>query len=145
VVVDGYNTDEYYHLNFGWGGSYNGWYLLPQEIPYELTVVEGVVVDIMKKIPTGIMTPETARGAASFFPNPVYDIAYLNYSLKKRGPVIFSIYNSSGKIILNYEYSNQIPGQYAVPVSFEDQPSGLYFYTLRTANGISCGKIIRVE
>ena len=56
VVVDGYNTDEYYHLNFGWGGSYNGWYLLPEEIPYELTVVEGVVVDIMKKIPTGIMT-----------------------------------------------------------------------------------------
>ncbi|MCD4797246.1 MAG: C10 family peptidase, partial [Candidatus Cloacimonetes bacterium] len=36
-VVDGYNTDEYYHLNMGWGGSYNGWYLLPDEIPYGLT------------------------------------------------------------------------------------------------------------
>jgi hypothetical protein len=47
VVVDGYNTDEYYHLNFGWGGSYNGWYLLPSELPFGLTVIEGIIVDIM--------------------------------------------------------------------------------------------------
>jgi hypothetical protein len=47
LVIDGYNTDEYYHLNFGWGGSYNGWYLIPDEIPYGLTVIEGVIVDIM--------------------------------------------------------------------------------------------------
>jgi hypothetical protein len=47
LVVDGYNTDGFYHLNFGWGGTYNGWYLLPDEIPYGLTVLEGVIVDIM--------------------------------------------------------------------------------------------------
>ena len=47
LVVDGYNTDDFYHLNFGWGGTYNGWYLLPNEIPYGLTVLEGVIVDIM--------------------------------------------------------------------------------------------------
>jgi hypothetical protein len=46
VVVDGYNTDNYFHLNFGWGGSYSGWYLLPSEIPYNLTVIEGAIVDI---------------------------------------------------------------------------------------------------
>jgi hypothetical protein len=46
-VVDGYNTDEYFHLNFGWGGAYNGWYLLPDEIPYGLTVLEGAIVDIV--------------------------------------------------------------------------------------------------
>ena len=47
VVIDGYNTNDYYHLNFGWGGSYNGWYLLPSQIPYGLTVVEGAIVDII--------------------------------------------------------------------------------------------------
>jgi hypothetical protein len=47
LVVDGYNTDDFYHLNFGWGGKYNSWYLLPDEIPYGLTVLEGVIVDIM--------------------------------------------------------------------------------------------------
>ena len=47
LVVDGYNTKDFYHLNFGWGGSFNGWYLLPDDIPYGLTVLEGVIVDIM--------------------------------------------------------------------------------------------------
>jgi hypothetical protein len=49
VVVDGYNTDNYYHINFGWGGSYNGWYLIPEEIPYGLTVIEGLIVDVLKE------------------------------------------------------------------------------------------------
>jgi len=47
VVVDGYNTDEFYHINFGWGGTYNGWYHIPDDIPYGLTVIEGLIVDIL--------------------------------------------------------------------------------------------------
>ncbi|MFC1887577.1 C10 family peptidase [Candidatus Cloacimonadota bacterium] len=55
-VVDGYNTDDFYHINFGWGGSYNGWYLLPDEIPLGLTVVEGAIVDIVPDMYTGFIT-----------------------------------------------------------------------------------------
>ena len=33
VVVDGYNTDNYFHVNFGWGGSNNGWYSYPRGAP----------------------------------------------------------------------------------------------------------------
>lgn len=52
VVVDGYNTDEFYHFNFGWGGSANGWYTMPPaSAPYNLTVIEGIVLDIMGKNP----------------------------------------------------------------------------------------------
>jgi hypothetical protein len=50
LIIDGYNTDDYYHLNFGWGGPYDGWYDLPDELPYELTVIEGAIVDIL--VPT---------------------------------------------------------------------------------------------
>ncbi|MCB5246492.1 MAG: thiol protease/hemagglutinin PrtT [Candidatus Cloacimonetes bacterium] len=46
VAVDGYNTDGFFHVNFGWGGSQSGWYLLPDQLPYNLTVVEGAIVDI---------------------------------------------------------------------------------------------------
>ena len=49
VVVDGYNTDNFFHLNFGWGGSYSGWYLLPAQIPFNLTVIEGAIVDIQPR------------------------------------------------------------------------------------------------
>ena len=50
MVVDGYDTDGFFHINFGWGGSYDGWYMLPEELPFELTVLEGLIVDIY---PTG--------------------------------------------------------------------------------------------
>jgi len=47
VVVDGYNTDEFFHLNFGWGGSSNGWYSFPLTgMPYGMNIIEGVVLDI---------------------------------------------------------------------------------------------------
>ena len=46
VVVDGWNTNNYFHLNFGWGGSYNNWYLIPEGIPYGLTELEGVILNI---------------------------------------------------------------------------------------------------
>jgi hypothetical protein len=46
MVIDGYDTEGFFHINFGWGGSYDGWYMLPKELPYELTVLEGLVVDI---------------------------------------------------------------------------------------------------
>jgi len=46
LVVDGYNTDDYFHLNFGWNGAYDGWYLLPDELPFSLTVIEGIILDI---------------------------------------------------------------------------------------------------
>jgi hypothetical protein len=47
LVIDGYKTDGYYHLNFGWAGRYDGWYKLPEGLPYKLTVIEGVIVDII--------------------------------------------------------------------------------------------------
>ncbi len=47
VVMDGYNTDGYFHLNFGWGGSSNGWYSFPLTgMPYGMNIIEGIVLDI---------------------------------------------------------------------------------------------------
>lgn len=46
MVVDGWNTDNYFHINFGWGGSYNNWYLIPEGLPYGLTALEGLIVNI---------------------------------------------------------------------------------------------------
>ena len=47
IVVDGYNTDEEYHFNFGWGGNSNGWYSFPLSgMPYQLNIFGSVDVDI---------------------------------------------------------------------------------------------------
>ncbi len=47
IIVDGYNTDEYYHLNYGWGTSNNTcWYLLPQGMPAGFAIIMSAVMDI---------------------------------------------------------------------------------------------------
>ncbi len=71
LVVDGYNTDNYYHVNFGWGGSYNGWYLIPEELPYDLTVIEGVIVDVLKNTAIPDLTCEGTLEWNNVTPNKV--------------------------------------------------------------------------
>lgn len=47
IVVDGYNTDEEYHFNFGWGGGSNGWYSFPLSgMPYQLNMFGSIDIDI---------------------------------------------------------------------------------------------------
>ncbi len=60
LVVDGWNGDGYFHLNFGWEGAYDGWYLLPQELPFNLTVLEGLIVDIQP--PQSALAPPERPG-----------------------------------------------------------------------------------
>ncbi len=94
VVVDGYNTDKYFHLNFGWGGPYNGWYLLPDEIPYGLTVIEGAVVDIIPQEVTGIREP--GDQAFRLFPNPVREQLTIN----SVNPITkVEVYSVSGQLL----------------------------------------------
>ncbi len=49
IIVDGYNTNDYYHLNYGWGTSNSTcWYLLPEGMPsgYQNGIIGGGVMEI---------------------------------------------------------------------------------------------------
>jgi hypothetical protein len=145
VVVDGYNTEDYYHLNFGWGGSYNGWYLLPQEIPYNLTVIEGVVLDIMKYEPTGILVAENPSSTSYILPNPLSGKGLLQYQLYRSSAVNIHFYNASGIEILRIEPGEQSTGKYSYPFDLSNLPAGLYFYEIQAGPWIDSGKMIKIK
>ncbi len=51
VVVDGYNTDGFFHLNFGWGSDSPSditevWYMLPDDIPFEFNIISDMIFNI---------------------------------------------------------------------------------------------------
>ncbi len=117
VVVDGYNSDGYFHLNFGWGGSSNGWYLLPQEMPYNLTSFEGAVVDIMKKNSVGVSEKSKPQIRWKVYPNPAKDkfTLYLPEGMKQYD---ISLINTLGQIMITTQ-SNQ--------VDVSRIPNGIYF------------------
>jgi hypothetical protein len=113
VIIDGYNTDGYFHLNFGWGGPYNGWYGLPDEIPYGLTIIEGAVVDIIPSMP--VKTPVTILSEKNLYPNPATDMVFIeNNNEKFQTATLFSI---TGATLTQYELHS---GQQKI-----DLPAGL--------------------
>jgi hypothetical protein len=132
VVVDGYNSDDYFHLNFGWGGSYNGWYLLPQEIPYGLTVIEGVILDIM---PTSSAVTENRILGSSFEltgqPNPFCPRVTLSFTAPAAGRARLGIYDATGRLqalVLNEEIH---AGPRSLVWTPERLATGVYWARLR--------------
>ena len=104
VVVDGYNTDDYYHVNFGWGGSNNGWYLLPEEMPYDLTVIEGAIVDIAYPQITGIFNKPTDNNLnICIYPNPATDFIRVELELNGTEKVYVSVMDIFGRPIYKAE------------------------------------------
>ncbi len=73
LVVDGYRTDDFFHMNFGFGGSYNAWMLIPEDMPFELTVLEGVIVDLAY--------PENAPPVAHIIAKTINEDTQLEFSL----------------------------------------------------------------
>lgn len=142
VVVDGYNTDNYYHLNFGWGGSYNGWYLLPQEIPYNLTVIEGVIVDIMKKETTSIFESDIIKSNVSVFPNPLSESTIISFNLTNNTNICLYIFDITGKIIFSKQFSEE-KGNREISINMGSYPNGIYPYEILTNNILQTGKIIK--
>ncbi len=136
VVVDGYNTDNYYHLNFGWGGSYNGWYLLPDEIPYGLTVIEGLIVNIAyPPVNTGIIYHPVENGLSlNLYPNPIENELNIEFSVSQPSLIKIDIYNICGLLVQPIMEEPMKEGTYTK--SFE-----LRTYESRIASGLYLCKL----
>ncbi len=142
VVVDGYNTDEFYHFNFGWGGSANGWYTMPPtSIPYNLTVIEGIVLDIdLENHTTGVHYPQnTASAKIHIYTNSsdimvITDAGYGNL-------LPFEIYSTDGKLLQTDFMQKTSNHQYTIRHHLTHK--GIYFLRIKTSNGfIATGKFL---
>jgi hypothetical protein len=143
VVVDGYNTDEFYHFNFGWGGSANGWYTLPPtSIPYNLTIIEGAVLDIIPVIGVGVEPVSAGEKGPVLFPNPVENELLISGMTP---PGNLMIFNQSGKVVLSEEIektslridlSHFLPGSYLYKLESAGSPirTGVLMKSAKTGN-----------
>lgn len=97
VVVDGYReSDGKYHMNFGYGGSVDGWFSIPDpNFFYGLTKLEGIVLNI---IPQNASVNENIDNQFVIYPNPTKDVIYFNLDGKELN---YSIYNVSGQEVKN--------------------------------------------
>ncbi|HNW89961.1 MAG TPA: C10 family peptidase [Bacteroidales bacterium] len=133
VVVDGYNTDNYFHVNFGWGGSSNGWYLLPDEMPLSLTVIEGLIVDIMKHDYASTPSIDTVP-QFEIYPNPAADNITIIYPKK----ATIEIINIEGQILKTV---NSV--KINTTINLENLPGGVYIIRATSDRSVVIKKFVK--
>jgi hypothetical protein len=140
LVADGYNTDEYFHLNFGWGGSYNGWYLLPEEIPYNLTIIEGAITDIGDAYVAIDETEVDDPLEVSIFPNPAKDkLSVICNDLTTQGGTI-TILSIDGKELLRRDLN---PGTEFIELDLGFLSNGIYLGKIKIGERSLTKKIVK--
>ena len=79
VVVDGYReSDGEFHINFGYGGTLDNWYDIPDpNFYYGMTKVEGIILNIIPKDGPLAVHENTQQQPLEVYPNPVSDILYV--------------------------------------------------------------------
>ncbi|MEI6348691.1 MAG: C10 family peptidase [Bacteroidota bacterium] len=144
IVVDGYNTDGYFHVNFGWGGSSNGWYLLPQGLPSNLTYFEGVVVDIMKNSTMEIPDNNIDIQSVSVFPNPCKDVINISSKLASSEKITLKIWDIAG--LLHFCEDIYIDKQKTTSINLSglNLKSGVLIYQISTTKEVFFGKVIKL-
>ena len=133
VVIDGYReSDNKFHINFGWGGSYDNWYSLPDPGGYHYgwTKIEGVIANI---IPANLAVHETSSQLAlDIYPNPVSDVLHINNL--PCDEVKYSIFNMLGQTVKI--------GTTSGTVYVADLEKGIYFLQIKDEKLLETVKFI---
>lgn len=131
VVVDGYNTDGYFHLNFGWGGSSNGWYSFPLSgMPYGMNIIEGVVLDIEDPLMSsgGSLPSETGLVAIESLSCPVSSVLTAVVSASESIQADVTIRSICGRSVGRLQ-AELYSGCNTITFAVENLPSGVYVFT----------------
>lgn len=98
VVVDGYRKEDgKFHINFGYGGTLDNWYDIPDpNFYYGMTKVEGIILNIIPTTPPPTTVHESPfEQALEVYPNPVSDVLYMkNLPCES---VAYAIFNTLGQ------------------------------------------------
>ncbi|MBK8164961.1 MAG: C10 family peptidase [bacterium] len=144
LVVDGYNADDFYHLNFGWGGPYNGWYRLPQEMPYGLTVVEGLILDIAPTV-SAVANPTPGTLSIASHPNPFNPLTVIRFTAPVGGRARLTVYDLAGRRLAVLLDGDVTAGTHAVPWQARDLASGVYLARVEIGNLAATARMVLVR
>ena len=127
--VDGVNNSEYFHINWGWGGSSNGYFLLHELNPTSTrsyNANQEAVIGIEPALATGF-TDITAPGYI-LYPNPADNIIYFSHENDSRIKSC-TVYSATGAIVMAIDSYNE------QPIDISSLQPGLYFITISYSDG----------
>ena len=123
VVVDGYReSDGKFHINFGYGGTLDNWYDIPDpNFYYGMTKVEGIILNIIPSMGPLTVHENTTKQALEVYPNPVSDVLHLKNLPSEK--VEYSIFNLMGQEVA--------AGSSSGTISVAALEKGIYFLQVK--------------
>ena len=134
VVVDGYReSDGKFHINFGYGGTLDNWYDIPDpNFYYGMTKVEGIILNIIPSMGPLAVHESAVQQPLEVYPNPVSDVLYV-----KNLPcdaMEYSFFNVLGQKVMAGSSSGTIP--------VAGMEKGIYFLQVKGKNYCETAKFV---
>ena len=134
VVVDGYReSDGKFHINFGYGGTLDNWYDIPDpNFYYGMTKVEGIILNIIPSMGPLTVHEDTTKQPLEVYPNPVSDVLHLKNLPSAK--VEYSIFNLMGQEVAASSSSGTI--------SVAGLEKGIYFLQVKGESTCETAKFV---
>ena len=126
VVVDDYReSDGKFHINFGYGGTLDNWYDIPDpNFYYGMTKVEGIILNIIPDMGPLAVHESTVQQPLEVYPNPVSEVLHLQ-NLPCEA-IEYSIFNILGQKVM--------AGSSSGTISVAALEKGIYFLQINGEN-----------
>ncbi len=138
-ICDGFTTNDRFHINWGWGSLYNGYYAFNNLAPgsTDFNAGQTIMYGIMPNRPGILGISEAATSNVIIYPNPATDV--INIDLHGTKTTKISLADMQGrelKVIVPVNNTTLV----SIPV--QELSEGMYFVSLQTEQGIETKKIV---
>ena len=135
-TCDGYQDDNYFHFNWGWGGQQNGFYALTNCSSYGFNSNHAIIIGIRGPALPPDAVGEQCMESIKVSPNPSYGIVLVS---SESQPVLkWQVFDLFGRMI-----AHESAGGKEFSVDLSDYHAGIYMLRLVTGDGIKTSKIIK--
>lgn len=124
-VCDGYTDEDYLHFNWGWNGSYNGYFIVGDFTPgpYDFNSSQSMIRGIRGPQVPGVGISEATVQEVRVFPNPASDVLRVEMGSEVSGDVSLTVTDLAGRILLTQQVNSFND---FVELNISRLPQGLY-------------------
>ncbi|MBQ9474365.1 MAG: thiol protease/hemagglutinin PrtT [Bacteroidales bacterium] len=134
-TCDGYQDNDYFHFNWGWGGQQNGYYALTNCSSYGFNSNHAIIIGIRgPELPTAVSGH--CADEVKVFPNPSNGVVYVRAEAQ---PVMeLQVFDISGKMLLRKGVNGS-----AFSVDLSTYAPGAYILRMVTEKGVKTSRIVK--
>ena len=134
-TCDGYQDDDYFHFNWGWGGQQNGYYALTNCSTYGFNSNHAIIIGIRgPELPQAIA--DNGREKIMVYPNPTNGIVRMQ--MDKQSVTEVQVFDLFGKMLFR-----QSANENDFSIDLSNYSTGTYLLRIVSNEGVETVKVVK--